>query len=90
MMIESYPVVNHPYLGVMLSIDRKWNSHVNNIVAKANRSLSFVRRNLYPCTETTKRSAYVTIASPTLQYAIHTDKSRLMRLKQSSLVQQDL
>ena len=64
------PVINHSYLGVMLSNDLKWNSHVNNIVAKANRSLGFVKRNLYPqCTETTKRSAYVTIVRPTLEYA---------------------
>ena len=38
-----FPVINHPFLGVMLSNDLKWNSHVNNIVAKANRSLGFVK-----------------------------------------------
>ena len=43
------PVKNHPYLGVMLSHDLRWNSHVENIVVKANKSLGFVRRNLYPC-----------------------------------------
>ena len=32
-----------------------------NTVVKANKSLGFVRRNLYPCSESTKRSAYVTI-----------------------------
>ena len=63
------PVINHLYLGVMLSNDLKWNSHVNNIVAKANRSLGFVKRNLYSCTETTKRSAYVTIVRPTVEHA---------------------
>ena len=60
--------LNHPYLGVMLSKDLKWNSHMNNIVAKANRSLGFVKRNIYPCSETTKRSAYATIVRPTLEY----------------------
>ena len=63
------PVKNHPYLGVMLSNDLRWNSHVENIVAKANKSLGFVRRNLYPCSERTKRSAYVTIVRPNLEYA---------------------
>ena len=62
-------VINYSYLGVLLSNDLKWNSHVNNIVAKANKSLGFVKRNLYPCTETTKRLAYVTIVKPTLEYA---------------------
>ena len=42
---------------------------MNNIVAKATRSLGFVKRNLCPCTETTKRSAYVTVVRPTLEYA---------------------
>ena len=63
------PVKNHPYLGVMLSDDLRWNSHVDNIVVKANKSLGFVRRNLYPCSENTKRSAYVTIVRPNLEYA---------------------
>ena len=63
------PVKNHPYLGVMLSNDLRWNSHVENIVVKANKSLGFVRRNLYPCSENTKRSAYVTIVRPNLEHA---------------------
>ena len=62
-------VKNHPYLGVMLSNDLRWNSHVENIVTKANKSLGFVRRNLYPCSENTKCSAYVTIVRPSLEYA---------------------
>ena len=48
-----------PYLEVMLS----------NIVVKANKSFGFVRGNLYPFSENTKRSAYVTIVRPNLQYA---------------------
>ena len=63
------PVKNHPYLGVMLSNDLRWNSHVENIVVKANKSLGFVRRNLYPCSENTKLSAYVTIVRPNLEHA---------------------
>ena len=63
------PVKNNPYLGVMLSDDLRWNSHVENIVVKANKSLGFVRRNLYPCSENTKRSAYVTIVRPNLEHA---------------------
>ena len=65
------PVTNHPYMGVMLSVsnDLNWNSRMNNIVDKDNKSLGFVKRNLYPCTETTKRSAYVTIVRQPLEYA---------------------
>ena len=64
------PVKNHPYLGVVLSNDLRWNSHVENIAVKANKSLGLIaRRNLYPCSENTKRSAYVTIVRPILEYA---------------------
>ena len=48
--------------------DLRWNSHVENIVVKANKSLGFVRRNLYPCSENTKHSANVTIVKPNLEY----------------------
>lgn len=54
-------VNNHPYLGVMLSNNLRWNSHVKNIVVKANKSLRFVSHNLYPCPESAKGLAYVTI-----------------------------
>ena len=53
----------------MLSNDLRCNSHVENIVVKANKSLGFVRHNLYPCSENTKRFAYVTIVRPNLEYA---------------------
>ena len=62
-------VKNHPYLGVMLSNDLRWNSHVENIVVKTSKSLGFVRLNLYLCSEDKKRSAYVTIVRPNLEYA---------------------
>ena len=62
-------VKNHPYLGVMLSNYLTWNPHVENIVVKATKSLGFVRRNLYPCSENTTRSAYVTIVRQNLEYA---------------------
>ena len=64
------PVTNHPNLGVLLSNNLRWNSHVENIVVKANKALGFVRRNLSrPCSERTKRLAYVTIVRPNLEYA---------------------
>ena len=46
---------------------------MENIVVKANKSLGqgtwLVRHNLYPCSENTKRSGYVTIVRPNLEYA---------------------
>ena len=38
------------YLGVTISKDFKWNTHVSSVCTKANRTLGFLRRNLssYP------------------------------------------
>ena len=62
-------VQQHPYLGILLSHDLRWNQHVNNIVKKANSSLGFVKRNLHSCSEKTKRAAYITLVRPHLEYA---------------------
>ena len=35
------------YLGVTITNDLKWNNHINNICTKANRTLGFLRRNLF-------------------------------------------
>ena len=40
---------NHPYLGVHITKDLTWNKHIHQITATANRTLAFVRRNLYSC-----------------------------------------
>ena len=63
-------VQQHPYLGILLSHDLRWNQHVDKIVEKANSaSLGFVKRNLYSCSERTKRAVYITLVRPHLEYA---------------------
>ena len=57
------------YLGITISQDLKWNTHVNNITTKANRSLGFIRRNLRGCKQPVKEAAYNAIVRPTLEYA---------------------
>ena len=37
------------YLGVAITSDLRWNTHVSNVCTKANRTLGFLRRNLYSC-----------------------------------------
>ena len=37
------------YLGVTITNDLKWNTHIPNVCTKANRTLGFLRRNLYSC-----------------------------------------
>ena len=47
------------YLGVTITNDLKWNTHVSNICTKANRTLGFLRRNLAACPLDVKESAFV-------------------------------
>ena len=59
---------SHTYLGVDISNDLTWNAHVNKACAKANRTLGFLRRNLYDCAKKIKDMAYKTLVRPTLDY----------------------
>ena len=47
-------VENIKYLGVTITNDLKWNTHVSNICTKANRTLGFLRRNLSACPQDVK------------------------------------
>ena len=42
-------VENIKYLGVTITSDLRWNTHVSNVWTKADRTLGFLRRNLYSC-----------------------------------------
>ena len=37
------------YFGVTITSDLRWNTHVSNVCTKVNRTLGFLRRNLYSC-----------------------------------------
>ena len=56
-------VENIKYLGVTITNDLKWNTHVSNICTKANRALVFLRRNLSACPQDVKKSV-----RPVLEY----------------------
>ena len=45
------------YLGVTITNDLKWNTHISNVCTKANRTLGFLRRNLYSCPPDVKEAA---------------------------------
>ena len=60
---------SHGYLGVEISEDLKWNTHINHTVSKANRTLGVVRRNLKQCPRDIKAKAYSSIVRPKLEYA---------------------
>ena len=45
-----------------------WNTHLSNVCTKANRTLGFLRRNLYSCPQEVKEAAYKGLVRPVLDY----------------------
>ena len=56
------------YLGGTITSDLRWNTHVSNVCTKANRTLGFLRRNLYSCPQEVKEAAYKGFVRPVLDY----------------------
>ena len=56
------------YLGVTITHDMRWNTHISNMCTKANRTLSFLRWNLYQCPQDVKVAAYRGLVCPILEY----------------------
>ena len=56
------------YLGVTITSDLRWNTHVSNVCTKANRTLGFLRWNLYACPQEVKEAAYKGLVRPILDY----------------------
>ena len=48
--------------------DLKWNTHISNVCTKANRTLGFLRRNLYSCPPDVKEAAHKGLVRPVLEY----------------------
>ena len=61
-------VENIKYLGVTITNDLKWNTHISNICTKANRTLGFLRRTLFSCPQNVKEAAYKGMVRPILEY----------------------
>ena len=57
------------YLGVKVTNDLIWSSHIADVAGKANRSLGFLRRNFKQCTKDVKAATYTTMVRPVLDYA---------------------
>ena len=57
------------YLGVTLTKDLTWETHINSIIQKANKTLGFLRRNLKISSTKIKETAYKTFVRPILEYA---------------------
>ena len=56
------------YLGLTISADIKWNSHVTNVSKKANSKLAFLRRNLRVASPRLKEQLYKTVVRSNMEY----------------------
>ena len=57
------------YLGVTITSDLKWESHVTNISQKANKTIGFLKRYLNIYNGKIKEKAYISLVRPTVEYA---------------------
>ena len=57
------------YLGVTICKNLSWNSHIDNITTKANRTLGFVKRNIQTKNKDIRTMAYNTLVRPQVEYA---------------------
>jgi len=55
------------YLGITLTDELSWSSHVHSIHSRANSTLGFLRRNLRRCPAKLKETAYITLVRSTLE-----------------------
>ena len=61
-------VTDNPYLGLQISQDLKWHSHICNVSKKASSTLGFLQRNLKHCSKECRRIAYLSLIRSTLEY----------------------
>ena len=57
-------VTREKYLGITISNDLNWSTHINTITNKCNSKLGFLRRNLSRCPQKLKETAYLSQALP--------------------------
>ena len=62
-------VDSNPYLGITISNDLQWKTHINSISKKASSTLGFIKRNLKHAPQDCKRVAYIALVRSTLEYA---------------------
>ena len=55
------------YLGVTITHDLRWSTHISNMCTKANRTLGFLRQNLHQCSQDIKEAAYRGLNHPILE-----------------------
>ena len=62
-------VSDNPYLGITISDNLKWHSHISKTTKKANSILGFIRRILRQCHSSLKETAYKSLIRSILDYS---------------------
>ena len=76
------------YLGVDISNDLSWKTHINRITSNANKSLGFLKRNIKANHPQLKAMAYKAVVRPQLEYASCVwDPYTAIAIKQIEMVQ---
>jgi hypothetical protein len=76
------------YLGIALSKDMNWDTHINNIISKANKIIGFLRRNLPIQNTEIKTLAYKSMVRSNLEYCANVWSPHTENLK--SKLEQDM
>ena len=62
--LANVPSAKNMYLGVTLTQDFKWDTHIQNICVKANQTIGFLRRNLNISTVSIRQQAKFSLVRP--------------------------
>ena len=62
-------VDTHKYLGVLLSSNNKWTSHIDSIINSASKQVSVLRKIKYKFSRSTLNKLYCAYIRPLLEYA---------------------
>ena len=62
-------VAESPYLGLTLSSNLSWQTHITNATRKANQILGLLRRNLRGCPQKLRQQAYFSLVRPHVEYS---------------------
>ena len=80
------------YLGLNISNDLKWSTHVRDLCSKASSRLGFIRRNLQHCPLTTRKNAYLALVRSVMEYGaaiwdpyLKTDIDRLEKIQNRAI-----
>lgn len=81
-------VTSYKYLGIHITYNLTWATHINNIVNNANRALGYLRRNFFKAPHSLKLLLYKTLIRPKLEYATSVwDPNNLNLINALELVQ---